>query len=645
MSTNQSLLDDLPVQSREKASASPGRMLVILAVLIFSAEVIAMIVLYFLPLPNYFLATLLDGSIMLVLILPGLYYLQLKPLIRQMEERDQVERALRTNEELFRKVLELLPVGVLVVDRDGKIVHNNPRSEQIWGSYSSMGISRYAEFKGWWASTGEPVDPDDWAAARAIRQGKTFLNEEIEIETFEADHKIILNSAVPILDERKSIRGAVVVNQDITRRRLSEKTLARQNEELQTLFRSESTARQFAETLSAASQALAETLDLDTVLSTLLEHLTKILPSEIAFATLLESDAHPAVRATRSSMGQFQMNDLPSQFKLGHTTDALLQRMKLNLKSLTIPHIEARTAVERPEDGSENGPEGGTEAFEQIHIWLIVPIIAGQKIIGLIELGRRSEEEFSLQEANRAEAITALASVAIQNARLYDQTRAGRERLQSLANRLVEIQENERAAVARELHDEAGQVLSSLKLSLGRLEQSPDCPVAIKERLHELKVMADGVLEELHGLAMDLRPVVLDRLGLVAALQQYTRQLDGDGLKVQFKAVGYEKVRLPREVETSIYRIVQEAITNVIRHAEASQVGVLLERGRSVRVTIEDDGRGFKPEQVDFTSHLGLTGIRERVEMLGGNLTVESTPGLGTSIIVEVPYGDSNLDR
>jgi signal transduction histidine kinase len=218
--------------------------------------------------------------------------------------------------------------------------------------------------------------------------------------------------------------------------------------------------------------------------------------------------------------------------------------------------------------------------------------------------------------------------------------------LQSLAHELVRIQEKERYHIARELHDQAGQALSSLKLSLGRLEQDPHCPTHLAVQLKELKGVTDSVLEELHRLAMDLRPVALDHLGLVAALQQFTNRLDSEQLAVTFRAEGFRGERLSPELETSLYRIAQEALTNVVCHAQASSVGILLERNeQGVRLFIEDDGIGFSPENVKLGDSLGLMGMRERAEMLGGRLTIESAPGMGTSIIVEVPYAHTNSDR
>ena len=238
MSTSQGSLNASPPSSRLNVYSHPLRSLAILAAFIFFAEMVSMTVLYFLKIQNYIAESLLDGLIMVVLILPGLYFLQLKPLINQMESRDRAEDALRASESLFRKVLEFLPVGVWITDPRGQIIHGNPASQQIWAGARYVGIEEYGEYKGWWADTGKRIEPEQWAAARAISQGESILNEEVEIETFDGKRKFILNSAVPILDEQGTPQGAIIVNQDNTQRRRAQRELIRTNELLKRFFSS-----------------------------------------------------------------------------------------------------------------------------------------------------------------------------------------------------------------------------------------------------------------------------------------------------------------------------------------------------------------------------------------------------------------------
>jgi PAS domain S-box-containing protein len=222
--------------------------------------------------------------------------------------------------------------------------------------------------------------------------------------------------------------------------------------------------------------------------------------------------------------------------------------------------------------------------------------------------------------------------------------RSSQEELQTYSRRLVEAIENERRNLARELHDQAGQSLSALKISLGQLRRELEGGQPMEQqtaRLDEMGRLIEGVMDDLHRLALNLRPVSLDRYGLLVALQQYLdfyrRQC---GLDVQMLAVGLEELRLPAEVETALYRVIQEALTNVVRHAGARRVGVVIERRDDKAIAmVEDDGQGFDVNQALGSGRLGLLGMRERMEMLGGSLTIESTPGCGTTVYAVVPAG------
>ena len=213
-----------------------------------------------------------------------------------------------------------------------------------------------------------------------------------------------------------------------------------------------------------------------------------------------------------------------------------------------------------------------------------------------------------------------------------------RERLKALSRRLVEVQELERHHIARELHDEAGQTLASVMVGLHMIERESADQQAVIARCREVKQIADNVLENLHRLSVDLRPAALDHLGLEAALRQHAEMVsDQHKLPVQFVTVGKIE-RLPGDVETAVYRIVQEALTNIVRHAQATRVDILLERQpESIMVVVEDNGMGMDVNEPLY-DRLGLVGMRERADMLGGTLTVESSTGKGTTIFLEVPW-------
>ncbi len=220
-----------------------------------------------------------------------------------------------------------------------------------------------------------------------------------------------------------------------------------------------------------------------------------------------------------------------------------------------------------------------------------------------------------------------------------DAERAEREQLRAqYVSGVITAQEDERKRIARELHDSTSQSLTSLRVGLRALIDhcaQPD----IRRQAEELRTIAGNTLDDVHSLALQLRPSVLDDLGLPAALERhiadYRRRHQ---LTIDLAISGLDQ-RLPPEMETALYRIVQEALTNIVRHAEARTASVLLERrDHTVRAIIEDDGRGFDPVvAAHLEGHLGLYSIRERAELLGGTLTIESEPGHGASLFIIIP--------
>jgi PAS domain S-box-containing protein len=150
--------------------------------------------------------------------------------VRDITDRKRAEEALRRSEALLKEVLETMPVGVWITDAGGRIIHGNAAARSIWGDGRYVGIERFGEYRGWWLPSGKRIEPEEWAAARAVRKGEASINEEVEIETFEGVRKIILNSAVPIRDEHGQVTGAIIVNQDITDRKRIEDAVRREGD-------------------------------------------------------------------------------------------------------------------------------------------------------------------------------------------------------------------------------------------------------------------------------------------------------------------------------------------------------------------------------------------------------------------------------
>jgi len=209
---------------------------------------------------------------------------------------------------------------------------------------------------------------------------------------------------------------------------------------------------------------------------------------------------------------------------------------------------------------------------------------------------------------------------------------------------VVETQEAERSRLARELHDEFSQKLAALGIGLKGLGDELPAQSPLQLRLAELLNIVDGLMRDMHTLVWKLRPPALDDLGLVDALRRYTGDwMKLSGIPVDFHSRGLGGRVLPPQLEITLYRIAQEALTNVFKHARATRVSILLEDNRNrAALIIEDDGRGFRVEQLskdgaDAQGHFGLIAMRERAALAGGALEIESTPGSGTTVFVRIP--------
>jgi signal transduction histidine kinase len=258
---------------------------------------------------------------------------------------------------------------------------------------------------------------------------------------------------------------------------------------------------------------------------------------------------------------------------------------------------------------------------------LWVPLLAQGRAIGVIAaFDKAGNAHFSDADLRLCETFAERAALAVELSQ-----RVARDALR----RVVEAQELERRRLARELHDETGQALTSVLLGLRGCEEatSLDDVHAVSAHVRELVVQT---LQDVRRLAVELRPKALDDFGLVAALERLTAGFaEQTGLAVELES-RLSEARLPSEVETVLYRIVQEALTNVVKHAQAEHVSIVLTpKDSSVTAVIEDDGLGFNFD--GDGDGLGLVGMRERVALIDGRLEIESSEGVGTTILVEVP--------
>ena len=301
---------------------------------------------------------------------------------------------------------------------------------------------------------------------------------------------------------------------------------------------------------------------------------------------------------------------------------------------LEVGYIRYEDLPLRTHDGREIDVEFVSNVYQVDH----TPVI--QCNIRDVSDRKRAEEGLRAALAQLEERVAGrTADLARANEAL---TAAGAARL-DLPRRLASAQEDERRRVARDLHDQMGQYLAAIGLGLKAIEDAAPDGSPARPQLRRLQDLADAVGRQIHRVALELRPTALDDLGLDSALSTYVEEWAARaGVAADFSAAGADAGRLPAGVETALYRVVQEALTNVLRHARAGRVSVTLHRtGGGASVVVEDDGAGFDAESVappaGSGGRLGLLGMRERLAQVGGTLTVESAAGQGTTVIARVP--------
>ena len=366
------------------------------------------------------------------------------------------------------------------------------------------------------------------------------------------------------------------------------------------------------ETLNEIGNALASEVELGPLLSLVARRTQELVEARVVLIALPDAGGWLGVAAAA-----------------GPGADDLLGT-RLELGSTKVGRVLERGQTERV-DAVVDDPEVDQRVARELGITsaIYLPLIVRGKPIGVVaahdKLG--PDARFHEGDVRLAESLVARAAIAVDLSE-----RVSRDALR----RIVDAQELERARLARELHDETGQALTSILLGLKHLEEAVETDDA-RAAASALRGLVVSTLQDVRRLAVELRPSALDDFGLVPAVERLAATLgEQSELSVDVEARLGDR-RLPAEAETALYRIVQEALTNVVKHASAARVSITLVRKEgSAVVVVEDDGRGFETGSTRAGA-LGVVGMRERVELVGGRLTVESSPGAGTTLVAEVP--------
>ena len=366
------------------------------------------------------------------------------------------------------------------------------------------------------------------------------------------------------------------------------------------------------ESLNEIGNALAMQLELEPLLAIVATRLRELVSARLVLIALPDTDDALRVAAADGDVAATQVGT------------------RLELHGSKVGRVLERGRGERV-DSVRDDPEVDQLTARELGITtaLYVPLIVHGAAIGVVAAHDKLGDDgsFDDDDLRLAESLAARAAIAVDLSE-----RVTRDAMR----KVVEAQELERKRLARELHDETGQALTSILLGLKSLEQAVDSDEG-RQGVASLRDLVVSTLQDVRRLAVELRPAALDDFGLAPALE---RLVDTYGRQAAVPAhleIRLGDDRLPPEIETTLYRMVQEALTNVAKHADATSISILLTRtASSVRLVVEDDGAGFDPRS-DPDEGLGLPGMRERVALLDGRLRVESARGKGTTLVAEVP--------
>ena len=533
----------------------------------------------------------------------------------ELQEQAAVLRAqaaaLAESEARLRAIFERAGIGIALADTSGRIVRSNSYFQNMLG---------YSEDELVALTFADCTYPEDRALnlqyfAELLAGQRDFY--QLEKRYVRKDRSLVWVSLTGTLAQDadgKPLFGVGMVK-NISRRKRTEAALEGQRERLRILHE-----------IDRAILAAGASAEIAQVAA---DYVRRVVPSQRAAVILFDGEEDAIRLLAASGRGGDQTPKVPiSPLQAWRGTGELLRGELFAVEDLSA--VSDRLPVEQ------------VMADEGARAYFCIPLMVAGQALGALVLWLEVAGRPSPEHQEIAGQVADSLAVALHNARLAEQVELSRQGLQNLSHWLVQIQENERKYVAKELFDNEGQRLSVLLLGLGLLERRAAGDPALVGEIGELKRLADGILEDTHSLAVNLRPASLDRLGLAAALHQYADQFAREqGIRVQVELAALKGIHLAPETETTLYRIGQEALSNVAEHAHAASVCVIATyHAGQLTIVIEDDGAGFDVAEAIRLGRLGMLSMRERAKMVGGSLTIESTPGCGTTVYVDIPLAN-----
>ncbi len=533
-------------------------------------------------------------------------------LLAAAQERKSTETALKQSEKIFRQLSENIQEVFWMTDAGGqKILYVSPAYEQVWGRPAEELYKRPEKWL-------EAIHPEDLDRVTALIARDRLARGEYDLEyrilQLDGSVRWIRDRGFPIRDAEGVVYRVVGVADDITNRVLAEKELRFQAERLSTL--------------REIDQAILQARTLPDIAQAALTRLVALEPFFGASVVIFDED---------DSYGTVLYDyyyDAPD-LHVGPRVSLAIFGDRQDLTAGQVFSVEDTEGIVNPDPTVQTLKNIGLRSY------ISVPLITQEALVGVLNLGSTSPGLFPSGWIQLAKEVANSLAIAIQQTRLVNQIQTASRELRGLSRQVFTAQEEERRRISRELHDEAGQALMAVKISLDMVQK--DLPPEAESLHHHIRAaleLTDETMEGIRLLAYGLRPPELDAVGLDPVLEDYCAEF----VKRTHLSVCYQGAQIPSvrdDISISLYRVLQEALTNALKHACAQQVQVVLRYGNDkIQLSVTDDGQGFSLRQGELPNlrGLGIVGMRERLELLGGRLEIDTHPNVGTRLNAVVPW-------